>query len=158
MKLTRSAAIALSVTALAAVGAPLAAEAATTHAAAPQANHAAATSAAVYDCGNKPLVEPHTFVFACDSSGYLTKLQWSSWNAVTATATGVLYVDNCEPNCASGKWSHQNMDVVLWRSEAVKGHPGKRGYTEMTFLFPNHSIGSQNTETRVPPGVFPGES
>jgi hypothetical protein len=57
MKLTRSAAIALSVTALAAADAPLAAQAATTHGAAPrraapQANHAVATSVAVYNCGN----------------------------------------------------------------------------------------------------------
>jgi hypothetical protein len=162
MKLTRSAAIALSVTALAAVGAPLAAQAATTHGAAAHAQPAVTTSVttsvAVYDCGNKPAVEPKTFVFTCDSTGYLTKLAWSSWNASTATATGVLYTDNCEPNCASGKWSHQNVDVVLWRSEAVKGQPGKRGYTEMTFLFPGDSIRSHNTETLVPPGVFRGES
>ena len=70
----------------------------------------------------------------------------------------VLYTDNCEPNCASGKWTHQNVDVVLWRSEGVKGQPGKRGYTEMTVLWPNHSLRSRNTETVVPPGVFPGES
>jgi hypothetical protein len=112
----------------------------------------------VYNCGNKPLVEPHTFVFTCDSTGYLAKLRWSTWNTPMATATGVLHSDNCKPNCASGTWSHQNVDVVLWRSEAVKGHPGKRGYTEMTFLFPGHSIRSHNTETLVPPGVFPGES
>jgi hypothetical protein len=156
MKLTRSAAIALSVTAFAALGAPLAAKAATTHATAPQAQPAA--SFAVYNCGNKPVVKPSTFYFTCDSSGYLTKLKWSSWTSATATATGVLYTDNCNPNCASGKFSHQNVDVVLWRSEAVKGHPGKRGYTEMTFLFPNHSIRSGNTETVVAPGEFPGES
>jgi hypothetical protein len=157
MKLTRSATIALSVTALA-VGAPLAAKAATTHAAAPQAQPAAATSFAVYNCGNKPVVKPSTFVFTCDSTGYLTKLKWSSWTSATATATGVLYTDNCKPNCASGKFSHQNVDVVLWRSEAVKGQPGKRGYTEMSFLFPNHPVGSSNTETVVAPGEFPGES
>jgi hypothetical protein len=70
----------------------------------------------------------------------------------------VLYSDNGKPNCASGKWSHQNVDVVLWRSEAVKGRRGKRGYTEMTFLFPGHSIRSHKTGTLVLPGVFPGES
>jgi hypothetical protein len=158
MKLTRSAAIALSVTALAAVGAPLAAQAATTHEAAAHAQPAVTTSVAVYDCGNKPAVEPKTFVFTCDSSGYLTKLTWNSWNAPTATGTGVLYTDNCVPNCASGQWSHQNVDVVLWRSEAVKGQSGKRGYTEMTILWPNHTIRSRNTETLVPPGTFAGES
>jgi hypothetical protein len=158
MKLTRSA-IALSAVALAAaVGTPLAAQAATTHGAAPQVQAAAITSTAVYDCGNKPLVEPATFVFTCDSSGYLTKLKWNSWNAVTATATGVFYTDNCKPSCANGKWTHQNVDVVLWRSEAVKGQPGKRGYTELTVLFPNHSTRSGNTETLGAPGAFPGES
>jgi hypothetical protein len=159
MKLTRSAAIALSAAALAvAVGTPLAAQAATTHAAAPQVQPAATTSPAVYDCGNKPLAEPKTFVFTCDSSGYLTTLKWTSWNAVTATATGVLNSDNCKPSCANGKWTHQNVDVVLWRSEAVKGHPGQRGYTEMTVLFPNHSTRGGNTETLAAPGAFPGES
>jgi hypothetical protein len=158
MKLTRTAALALSVTALAAVAAPLAAQAATTHPAAPRAEAAAAASYAVYNCGNKAVVEPKTFVFTCDSSGYLTKLAWSSWNASTATATGVLYTDNCKPNCASGKWSHQNVDVVLWRSEAVKGQAGKRGYTEITALYPNHSVASQNTVTFGAPGAFPGES
>ena len=156
MKLTRAAAIALSVTAFAALGAPLAAEAATTHPAAPHPQPAA--SFAVYDCGNKPVVKPTTFVFTCDSTGYLTKLTWNSWTAPTATATGVLYTDNCVPNCASGGWSHQNVDVLLWRSEPVKGQSGKRGYTEMTFLWPNHAIGSANTETRAAPGAFPGES
>jgi hypothetical protein len=158
MKLPRSAAIALTLSALTAVGAPLAAYAATTHSAVPQAPAAATTSTAVYDCGNKSLVEPKTFVFTCDSSGYLTELTWNSWNAATATATGVVNTDNCKPNCASGKWSHQNVDVLLWRSEGVKGQAGKRGYTEMTILWPNHPIRSSNTATWVPPGVFPGES
>jgi hypothetical protein len=158
MKLTRSAAIALAATALAAVGTPLAAHAATAHAAAPQARPAAAASFAVYNCANKPVVEPKTFVFTCDSTGYLTSLKWTSWTSATATATGVLYTDNCKPNCARGKFSHSNVDVVLWRSEAVKGQSGKRGYTEITALLPNHSTASGNTETFAAPGRFAGES
>ena len=70
----------------------------------------------------------------------------------------MLYTDNCMPNCASGKFSHANVDVVLWRSEAVKGQPGKRGYTEITALFPNHSTASRNTETFAAPGRFSGQS
>jgi hypothetical protein len=153
MKLARPGAIALSVIALAAASGPAIAKAAT-----PQAPRAATTSVAVYDCGNKPLIEPHTFVFTCDSTGSLTKLQWSAWNSTMATATGVLNTDNCVPNCASGKWTHQQADVILWRSAAVKGYPGKRGYTEMTFLLPGGAINSHDTETRTPPGKFPGES
>ena len=116
-----------------------------------------APSVAVYDCANKPQVRPGTFDLFCDGSGSFTKLHWSVWNASTATATGVLYVDNCEPNCAQGKWSHQDVDLIFWRSEPVKGHPGKRGYSQMTVLYPYHAIGNHSTFTQVPPGLFPGE-
>jgi hypothetical protein len=154
MRLPRFAVIALSATALVAVSAPFAAHAAT----AQHATHAsAAPSVAVYDCLNKPEVRPGTFELFCDGSGYFTRLRWSTWNASTATATGRLYVDNCEPNCAAGTWSHRTVDLIFWRSLPVKGHPGERGYSQMTVLYPGQAIGRQNTYTQAPPGLFPGE-
>jgi hypothetical protein len=174
MKLTRIAAIVLPTAALVAVGAPFAAHAATQHTAtqhtaaqraatthpataAHLTKSAAAPSVAVYDCTNKPQVRPGTFYFFCDGSGYFANLKWSSWNAAMATATGVEYTDNCEPNCAAGKFSHQNVDVIFWRSEPVAHHADERGYTQMTVLSPNAKIGNHNTYTSSPPGVFPGE-
>jgi hypothetical protein len=157
MRLTRFAAIALSATALVAVSAPFAAHAATARGAAPETLAAPAPSVAVYDCANQPQVQPSTFDFFCDGSGSFTGLHWSTWNASVAAATGVQYVDNCTPNCASGKWSHRTVDLIFWRSLPVKGHPGERGYTQMTVLFPGHPTGSGNTYTGAPPGVFPGE-
>jgi hypothetical protein len=154
MRLPRFAVIALSATALVAVSAPFAAHAAT----AQHETHASAVaSVAVYDCLNKPEVRPGTFELFCDGSGYFTRLRWSAWTASTATATGRLYVDNCEPNCAAGTWSHRTVDLIFWRSLPVKGHPGERGYSQMTVLYPGHAIGSQNTYTQAPPGLFPGE-
>jgi hypothetical protein len=157
MRLTRSAIIALSAAALAvgalAAGAPLAAHAATGHQAAPE----TAPSVAVYDCANQPQVRPRTFDLFCDGSGAFTGLTWSAWNASTATATGALYLDNCVPNCAQGKWTHRTVDLIFWRSEPVKGHPGRRGYSQMTVLYPGAPIGSHNTFTQAPPGAFPGE-
>jgi hypothetical protein len=172
MKLTRIAAIVLPTAALVAVVAPFAAHAATAHAATGHAatGHArtaqasahtasAAPSVAVYDCGNQPQVRPGTFYFFCDSSGYFADLKWSNWNSSMATATGVEYLDNCEPNCAAGKFSHQNVDVIFWRSEPVSHHANERGYTQMTVLSPSAKIGDRgtNTYTSAPPGVFPGE-
>lgn len=154
MRLPRFAVIALSATALVAVSAPFAARAAT----AQHATHASAVpSVAVYDCLNKPEVRPGTFELFCDGSGYFTRLRWSTWNASTATATGRLYVDNCEPNCAQGTWSHRTVDLIFWRSLPVRGHPGERGYSQMTVLYPGRAIGSQDTYTQAPPGLFPGE-
>jgi hypothetical protein len=170
MKLTRIAAIVLPTAALVAVAAPFAAHAATQHAttqhtttqpatAATAAKSAAAPSVAVYNCINKPQVRPGTFYFFCDGSGYFADLKWSSWNAAMASGTGVEYLDNCEPNCAAGKFSHQNVDVIFWRSEPLTHHTNERGYSQMTVLLPNAKIGDHNTNTYTssPPGVFPGE-
>jgi hypothetical protein len=154
MRLNRFAAIALSAAALVAVSAPFAAHAATSRDAAAA---TAAPSVAVYSCVNKPQVRPGTYYMFCDGSAYFTKLHWSTWNTSTATATGVEYIDNCAPNCAAGKWSHQSVDLIFWRSLPVKGHPGKRGYSQMTVLYPYRAIGNHSTYTQVPPGAFPGE-
>jgi hypothetical protein len=157
MKLTRFAAIALSASALAAISVPFAAHAATTHATAQVTEASAAPSVAAYDCANQPQVRPVTFFQFCDGSAYVDHLQWSTWNASTATGTGTQYVDNCTPNCASGKWSHRTVDLIFWRSIPVQGHPGERGYTQMTELYPGARVGSNNTYTSAPPGLFPGE-
>jgi hypothetical protein len=158
MRVTRFAAIALSAAALAAVSVPLAAHAATAHAVtAQEAIHQTAPSVAVYDCLNQPQIRPSTFDLFCDGSGSFTGLRWSTWNASTATATGALYLDSCQPNCAQGKWTHLTVDLIFWRSEPVKGQPGKRGYTQMTVLYPGQPVGGHNTYTEAPPGVFPGE-
>jgi hypothetical protein len=156
MKLTRLAAIALPAAALVAAGVPFAAHAATTQPA-KTTKAAAAPSVAVYNCINKPQVRPGTFYVFCDGSGYFASLKWSSWNATMATATGVEYVDNCEPNCAAGHFSHQAVDLILWRSEPVAHHAGERGYSQMTVLYPNAKVSSHNSYTQAPPGVFPGE-
>jgi hypothetical protein len=162
MRLTRFAVIALSASALVAVSAPFAAHAATAQHAAHETLAAAAPSVAVYDCSNRPQVRPGTYYQFCDGSGYFTKLRWSTWNASMAAATGVQYINNCEPNCAAGKFSHRTVDLIFWRSLPVKGHPGKRGYTQMTVLYPGARtpgvpVSSSNTYSQSPPGAFPGE-
>jgi hypothetical protein len=156
VKLTRCASIALSAAALLAAGGlaaglPSAANAAAGQKAAPH----AAQSVAVYDCGNQPQVRPSSFDVSCDGSFALGHLKWTTWTIPMATATGVEYVDNCTPNCASGKWSRQNAEVIFWRSLPVAHRSGKFGYSKMTLLLPNQRGGS--TYTQAPPGVFPGE-
>ena len=156
MKLTRCASIALSAAALLAAGGlaaglPSAANAAADQKTAPH----AAQSVAVYDCGNRPQVRPSSFDVFCDGSFVLSHLKWTTWTIPMATATGVEYVDNCTPNCASGKWSHQNADVIFWRSLPVAHRSGRFGYSKMTLLLPNQRGGSAYTQ--APPGAFPGE-
>jgi hypothetical protein len=155
VKLTRLAWIAMPAAGLAAgllaATLPFAANASTSHKTAPHRS----PSVAVYDCVNQPQVRPGNFDVFCDGSFDLAHLKWSQWNTSLATATGVEYVNNCTPNCAAGKWSHQNVDVIFWRSLPVAHHSGQYGYSKMTLLLPNQKGGSAYTQS--PPGVFPGE-
>ncbi len=157
MRWNRFAVIALSATALITVSAPFAAYAAIAQGATDETHALAVPSVAAYDCSNQPEVRPSTFDLFCDGSGSFTRLSWSTWNASMATATGVLYLDSCEPNCAHGSWSHRTVDLIFWRSEPVKGYPGERGYSQMTVLYPGQPVGGHNTYTGAPPGLFPGE-
>jgi hypothetical protein len=153
VKMSRFAVIAVPAAAVVALpfAAPaFAASGATGH---PATTHKQASNVAVYDCANQPQVRPSEFDIFCDGSGAIIHLSWSGWNTSMATATGVEYVDNCVPNCAAGKFSHQNVDLIFWDSKPVKGHAGKYGYTKMTTLFPS----SGKTYTQTPPGEFPGE-
>ena len=147
MKLTRRASIALPVAA-AAVAAGGLTMAANAHAA--TGRPAPAPAISVYDCANKPVVRPKQFDIFCDGSGSLTRLAWTSWNGTEATGTGVEYIDNCIPNCAQGKWQHENAIVVLWRAEPVAHHKGQSAYSKMTLLFP----ASGKTQTLTPPGAY----
>lgn len=148
MKLTRLAFL-LPVAAGLAAAAGLTAASMTANAA-PAPHKTPAMRIAVYDCANKPQVRPSQFDIFCDGSAALSKLSWSNWTTTDATGTGVFYVNNCEPNCAAGKWSHQNVIVVLWRGEPVAHHAGQLGYSKMTLLSP----GSGKTSTMTPPGAF----
>jgi hypothetical protein len=158
MRLTRLAATALSATALA-VSVPFAAHAATAQDAAHQTDASAAPSVAVYNCQNQPQVRPGTYFLLCDGSAAFTGLHWSTWNASTAAATGVQWVNSCLPNCAHGTWSHRTVDLIFWRSLPVKGHHGERGYSQMTVLYPGaptpgSPASSSNAYTQTPPGGF----
>jgi hypothetical protein len=162
MKLTRIAAIALpaaaavtAAVAVAAVSGPLAvsANAGTTHNAGTRHPAAQPPKVAVYDCANKPVVRPKVFDIFCDGSDALVKLNWTSWNGSEATGTGTQYIDNCTPNCARGKWTHENVVVVLWRGQPAahhKGHKGQQAYTKMTLLYP----AAGKTSTITPPGAY----
>ena len=154
MKLTRPALTALPVAAVAAVAVAAVGLTMTVNA------HAATSTAAtrpapapaisVYDCANKPVVRPKEFDIFCDGSNALVKLAWTSWNGTEAIGTGVQYIDNCVPNCAQGKWQHENAIVVLWRGEPVAHHKGQRAYTKMTLLYP----ASGKTQNMTPPGAY----
>ena len=58
-------------------------------------------------------IRPKEITDSGDGSGYVTNLVWSSWGASQATATGTQEVNNCNPNCAQGKYTGYPATVTV---------------------------------------------
>ena len=58
-------------------------------------------------------VRPKEITTSGDGSGYVQDLVWSGWGTARATATGTEKLNNCEPNCAQGKYTAYPATVTL---------------------------------------------
>ena len=87
---------------------------------------AAVPSVAVYDCSNQPEIQPSTFDLFCDGSGSFTRLRWNTWNASKAAATGVLYLDNCVPDCAHAT-HYRSARLIAWHGSRAAAPSSRRG-------------------------------
>jgi hypothetical protein len=58
-------------------------------------------------------VKPKEITTSGDGSGFVTNLVWSNWGAPHATATGVMKLNDCTPNCAEGKYTSYPATVTL---------------------------------------------
>ncbi len=57
-----------------------------------------------YDCQHVK-ERPHSILFACgDGNFYVNHLRWFSWHRKKAFARGVYHYNDCDPNCAEGKF------------------------------------------------------
>jgi hypothetical protein len=76
-------------------------------------------------------VRPAHIVYTGDGSGVLGgfdgsgiahpgHLAWSVWTTTVARGSGAVWIDNCTPDCAGGKFSPYRVEVVAFR--AVRGH------------------------------------
>jgi hypothetical protein len=61
---------------------------------------------------HNPVVKPSEIVYTGDGSQFFAgaghrpgKLHWSVWNSTQASGTGEQWIDNCNPSCATGKFS-----------------------------------------------------
>ena len=84
--------------------------------------------------------EPSTIGFSKDSSNIVTHLVWSSWGPTTAVGHGTLGINNCKPNCATGKVTQIPATVQL--RLVVNGHftamTEKSGSSNFTYSYPSN--------------------
>ena len=57
--------------------------------------------------------EPASIDVSPDSTEIVDHLTWSTWGPTTATATGTLLVNGCQPNCASGTFHPSPATLTL---------------------------------------------
>jgi hypothetical protein len=96
----------------------------------------ASATPVVANCLLKQQTRPSSFVLTCaDAGDVLSGLHWVSWGATAAFAAAVEQVNDCTPNCASGKFIDYPALVALWRPEPLPGHPGVRYFTRVTRIY-----------------------
>ncbi|MFI1168129.1 hypothetical protein ACH4UM_32180 [Streptomyces sp. NPDC020801] len=89
------------------------------------------------DCLWHPQARPDAFILACgDGNSRLSALHWSQWNARSAVAKGVNFVNDCKPYCAAGKFHAYPVVVRLEHPKPWKKHPQVQHFTQITLVFP----------------------
>lgn len=97
----------------------------------------AALKYVVIDCKYKAVTEPASYTPFCADYGVVVgHMHWTSWTSHLASGYGTVYENDNYPNHAEGKIYTVPAIVTFWGSGRVKGHPGDRTYTKMTFIFP----------------------
>lgn len=82
------------------------------------------------DCG-KQVTRPAQITIVCTGrENYLTSLTWERWSATEASGTGIQKINDCVPDCASGKFHDFPVTVKL---EDVEGGQFRR--MQLTYRF-----------------------
>ena len=69
--------------------------------------------------GGEPQVRPTSIAIGCDGHISMSNVTWSSWGASTASGSGSVTVNSCQPNCATGSGGSSPAFVVV--SDPVGG-------------------------------------
>jgi serine/threonine protein kinase len=94
--------------------------------------------------------QPVQIVNSGDGSGYLKGLTWSSWGQPTAQGTGLLEIDNCNPNCAQGTFTGYPATVTLTNLTPY-GTSGFEAYADMTINAPSSPTPTQSFTSGLVP-------
>ncbi|HEY0933102.1 MAG TPA: hypothetical protein VGD91_05085 [Trebonia sp.] len=81
---------------------------------------------------------PGQITLSADGSRYVNSLTWDSWGGAQATSEGTLYVNDCQPDCASGKFTGYLAQVTLaGLTPYGKRSSGLEAYASITVRAPS---------------------
>lgn len=91
---------------------------------------------------NGPVQQPAEFSAGGVGHIRMTSLNWTNWGYSTATGSGTLLVDRCDPDCASGGADKYSGTVTLTRPLNING---RWLYTRFTFAAPGYQPSEYTT-------------
>ncbi len=83
-------------------------------------------------------IRPRYILYTGDSSGVLSgpkpgqSLHWSSWTKQTAFGGGYNQIDNCKPDCASGRFTAYPIKLEAWKPGLSHG---ELVFSRLTILY-----------------------
>jgi hypothetical protein len=85
------------------------------------------------NCG-KPTYKPKSIVVACgDANNQLTGIKWESYGTDAASGSATAKVNDCKPNCASGKT--KSFPAVVTLTKPKNCGKGVTQFTKLTETF-----------------------
>ena len=73
--------------------------------------------------------DPAQIFTAADGSGYIKDITWNNWGKPTATGSGMLEIDDCNPDCADGTFTGYPATMTV--SGLVPYRSGLEAYSSM---------------------------
>jgi hypothetical protein len=102
----------------------------------------------VVTCQGALKSEPTSIIVTGDGSEFVTNLLWTGWGQPTATGSGTMKIDNCNPNCAQGSFTDYMATVVV--SGLTSYGSGKQAYADMTVKAPGSPYGTKSYQHLAP--------
>ncbi|MDX6368187.1 MAG: hypothetical protein QOK30_3263 [Nocardioidaceae bacterium] len=115
---------------------------------APAATATAVTRKIVNDC-YYIVSRPHHIDWCGNTTDGFRYLRWTSWGPDHARASGLMRVNDCNPDCADGTIHHYAAHVRLHRVVYVNGHPR---FSRVSWTFTHrHNRSGQTIELLTTP-------
>ncbi len=102
----------------------------------------------VVTCSGEMRTEPVQIIVSGDGTAFVSGLTWAGWGSATATGTGTLKLDNCNPNCAQGSLTGYPATVTL--SDPTAYGSSHQGYAAMSVSAPSSSFGTRTYSGLIP--------
>jgi hypothetical protein len=92
--------------------------------------------------------KPKSITTSGDGSAYVDRLSWTGWGTAQATATGSLHIDDCNPNCAQGKYTAYPATVTVAGLTDYQG--SVKAYSTIVVQSPSANTTYTYTKDTVP--------